>query len=115
MDEQMKKRTVALYGSNLVMSAIAARLQEKPEFQVSQIQGLIPDIIEKLEATFPDVIMFDLAVAQPKFAISLLHNHPTLTLIGVDLASNKMLVLSGQQSSLLTADDLVKVIEVGNS
>ena len=111
----MKKRTVALYGSNLVMSAIAARLQEKPEFQVSQIQGLIPDIIEKPEATFPDVIMFDLAVDQPPFAVALLNNHPRLLLIGVDLTSNKMLVLSGQQSRLLTVEDLVKVIEVGAS
>lgn len=111
----MKKRTVALYGSNLVMSAIAARLQEKPEFQVSQIQGLLPDVIDKLEAAPPDVILFDLAVGQPHFAIPLLNNHPTLMLIGVDLTSHKMLVLSGQQSRLLTAEDLMKVIEVGAS
>jgi hypothetical protein len=109
------KRTVALYGSNLVMSIIGASLREKPEFQVEQIQGSLPDIIDKLEAPPPDVILFDLAVAQPHFAIPLLRNHPTIMLIGVDLKSNKMLVLFGEQSRLLTADDLVQVIEGGAS
>jgi len=109
------KRTVALYGSNLVMSTIGASLQEKPEFQVQQIQGLLPDIIDKLEAPPPDVILFDLAAAEPHFAIPLLRNHPTIMLIGVDVRSNKMLVLFGEQSRLLTADDLVQVIEGGAS
>jgi hypothetical protein len=36
-------------------------------------------------------------------------------LIGVDVKSNKMLVLFGEQSRLLTADDLVRVIEGGAS
>jgi hypothetical protein len=109
------KRTVALYGNNLVMSTIGASLQEKPEIQVQQIQGLLPDIIDKLEAPPPDVILFDLAAAQPHFAIPLLRNHPTIMLIGVDVKSNKMLVLFGEQSRLLTANDLVQVIEGGAS
>jgi hypothetical protein len=110
-----KKRTIALYGSNLVMSTIGASLQEKPEFQVQQIQELLPDIIDKLETSPPDVILFDLAAAQPHFAIPLLRNHPTIMLIGVDVRSNKMLVLFGEQSRLLTADDLVQVIQGGIS
>ncbi len=109
------KRTVALYGSTLVMSTIGASLQEKPEFQVQQIQGLLPDFIDKLEAPLPDVILFDLAASQPHFAVPLLRNHPTIMLIGVDVSSNKMLVLSGEQSRLLTADDLVQVIQGGIS
>ena len=106
---------VALYGSNLVMSIIGASLQEMPEFQVQQIQGSLPDIIDKLEAPPPGVILFDLAEAQPRFAVPLLRDHPTIMLIGVDVRSNKMLVLFGEQSRLLTADDLVQVIEGGAS
>ena len=109
------KRTVALYGSNLVMSTIGASLQEKQEFQVQQIQGLLPDFIDRLEAPPPDVILFDLAGTQPNFAVPLLRSHPTIMLIGVDVKNNKMLVLFGEQSRLLTADDLVQVIEGGVS
>jgi hypothetical protein len=111
----LKARRVLLYGNNLVMSVIAARLQEKPEFEISQIQGFIPDMIEKLGASPPDVIVFDSAAGQPQFAIPLLNLHPALVLIGVDLTSSKMLVLSGQQSRFLTAEDLLKVIEVGET
>jgi hypothetical protein len=107
----MKPRTVVLYGSNLVMSTIGASLQQKSHILVSQMEGLLCDNLEKLNAAPPDVILFDLASGQPDFAIPLLRKHPTIVLIGVDLTSNRMLVLSGEQSRLLTADDLVKVVE----
>ncbi len=110
-----KKRTVALYGSSLVMTTIGASLEKKVELQVREIHGLLPDFIDKLEASPPDVIVFDLAAAQPHFAIPLLRNHPTIMLIGVDLRNNKMLVLFGEQSRLLTTDDLVQVIQSGIS
>ncbi len=105
-----KRATVAIYGSNLVMSTIGASLQQKPEFQVQKIEGLLPEILEKLEAAPPDVILFDLAVAQPDFAIPLLRKHPTILLIGVDLVSNNMLVVSGEQSRLVTTGDLAQMI-----
>lgn len=112
----MKKTlTVVLYGSNLVMSTIGASLQQKPEFQVQEIKGSIPAMLDKLKAAPPDVILFDLVEPQPQFAIPLLRNHPRIMLIGVDLSSHKMLVLSGEQSRLLTVDDLVQVIEGGTS
>ena len=111
----MKTLRVVLYGGNLVMSTIGASLQEKPEFQVQQIEGSLPDILDKLEVAPPDVILFDLAAGQPHFAIPLLRKHPKIMLIGVDLAINKMLVLSGEQSRFLMVDDLVQVIEGGAS
>ena len=36
-----------------------------------------------------------------------------ILVIGVDLANNKMLLLSDKQSRLLTAEDLVQAIEAG--
>ena len=68
----MKKRKVALIGTNLVMSTVAASLQQSPEFQVQEIKGKSSDIIDKLEAAPPEVILFDLSAAQPDFAVPLL-------------------------------------------
>jgi len=106
----LNTRTVALYGETLVMSTIGASLQKRPGLQVQQIEGLLSEIVTKLNAAPPDVILFDLAGGQPQFAIPLLQNHPMVTLIGIDLASEKMLVLSGEQSRLLTEEDLMKTI-----
>jgi len=112
MDEQVKgTRKVGIYGSQLVMSIIGACLQEKPKFDVQRIDGLLPNIIDETDAAPPDVILFDLTAAQNHFAIFLIHNHPTVMLIGVDLANSEMLVLSGRESCLITAEDLVQAIQ----
>jgi DNA-binding NarL/FixJ family response regulator len=66
-----------------------------------------------LDADLPDVILFDLTAVQAHFAIPLMHAHPTIQVIGIDVANNKMLVLSGKQSCLLTAEDLVQAIQAG--
>lgn len=106
----MKTRKVVLYGGNLVMSTIGASLKGRPGFQVKEVRGSPPYQLEEAEATPPDIILFDLAQGQPHFTFSLLRNHPRVTLIGIDLMSNTMLVLSGKQSRLLTPEDLVEVM-----
>jgi hypothetical protein len=108
MDEM--KRSVGLYGSNLVMSAIATSLRERPQFQVHQFMQSLPEPGNTEADYVPDVVLFDVATA-PADLVSLLRRHPKLTLIGVDVANSKMLMLSGVQSRLLTAEDLIRAIE----
>jgi len=92
------------------MSVIGINLQEKAEFQVQQYEAHLCNIAENLDAAWPDVIIFDLSTAPPDLPICLLRTPSNIILIGVDLTDNKMLVLSGEQSRLITADDLVKAI-----
>jgi hypothetical protein len=112
MDET---RRVVLYGSDLVVSTVGANLRGQPGFQIFQIDPLLPDALQRLDAASPDVVIFDLAGAQPDFTIAVLRKNPGLLLIGVDLGSDKMLVMSGEESRLLTTDDLVHVMETGRS
>ncbi len=104
-------RKVALYGNSLVVSSIGESLKESPRFEVKQIEGFLCDDSPESNTAWPDVILFDLSSAPDDLTISLLRKHPTVILIGVDLAGNKMLVLSGEHCRPLTADDLFKVIE----
>ncbi len=112
MDLQMITRKVALYGNSVVMSSIGTILQERPEFEVQKIEWLPSGISETPHSFLPDVILFDLATAPADLAISLLRRHPKVMLIGVDLVKSEMLVLSGEQSRLVTAADLVQVIKI---
>jgi hypothetical protein len=104
-------RKVALYGNSLVMSSIGASLQGRAGLEMSNVDAALPDAASRLRALQPDVIIFDLAVAQPEFAIALWKAQPRLLLIGVDLKTGQALVLSSQPSRLLTMDDLLQVIE----
>ena len=106
-------RKIVLLGSNLVVSTVGASLQGRSDLQLTQIDALASDALQRLEAARPDIILFDLAAAQPEFAIAVLSKHPGLLLIGIDLKSDKMLVVSGEESRLLTTDDLVHMMETG--
>lgn len=111
----MKIQTVVLYGGNLVMSSLGAALQKNPEFQVRHLQGSSIEIVTRLEEDPPNVILFDVAAAEPNFAVSLLWKYPAITVIGVDLAKGTMLLLSGSHSRLLTMENLVEVMKEGGS
>ncbi len=114
MDEHARgRRKVGIYGSRLVISAIGASLQQNPALDVQVFEEPLPGIAEETEAARPDVIVFDMAAAPPQFAIPLINANPAITLIGVDLARNEMLVLSGRQYPLLTAEDLAGAIQTG--
>ena len=110
-----KIRTVVLYGSDLVVSTVGENLRGREGFQIFQIDPLLPDALQRLDAARPDVVLFDLAGSQPDFTITALRKNPGLLLIGVDLGSNKMLVMSGEESQLLTTEDLVQMMETGKS
>jgi len=106
-----KIRTVVLYGSDLVVSTVGENLRGREGFQIFQIDPLLPDALQRLDGARPDVVLFDLAGAQPDFTITALRKNPGLLLIGVDLGSDKMLVMSGEESRLLTTEDLIQMME----
>jgi hypothetical protein len=108
-----KIRRVVLYGNDLVVSTVGANLRGRVGFQIVQIDPLHPDALPRLDEARPDVVLFDLASTEPNFTVALLRKHPGLLLIGVDLKTDKMLVMSGEESRLLTADDLVHMMETG--
>ena len=108
-----KTRRVVLYGSDLVVSTVGESLRGQEGFQILHIDPLRPDALQRLNAARPDVVLFDLTSTQPNFTIAVLKKNPGLLLIGVDLEIDKMLVMSGEESRLLTTDDLVQMMETG--
>jgi hypothetical protein len=105
-------RTVVLYGRALSLSAIGASLIARPGWQVEQIDAGLPAPSERLRELRPNAVLFDLAAAHPEDIIPLLQELRGLLLIGVDLVNHQALVLSGDLPSILTSDDLIRLIEV---
>ena len=116
-----ERRTVVLYGNSLLMAGVEVSLRDQPGLDVVRIDATLPNVAQSLSALQPDVVIFDLTsppsnlqlpTSNLHFPSSILQEHPGISLIGLDLNSNKVLVLSGQEHTVLAANDLAQVIQL---
>ena len=100
---------VVLYGNSLALSGVGASLEAHPGLHVVRVDatGESDEALRELE---PDVVVFDLATAQPD-VVALWRRDPPVLPIGVDLLNQQVVVFSGKSSRALTTDDLLRLIE----
>jgi len=99
---------VVLYGNSLALSGVGASLEGHPGLELVRVEA--EGSAETLRRLQPDVVVFDLATAQPD-VVELWRRDPRVLSIGVDLLKHEVVVFSGKPSRALTTDDLVRVIE----
>lgn len=104
------QRTVALYGVSVFMAAIEAALNTTPGFQVVRLNASLADAERRLGCIRPDIVIADVTDAHTDISLSFLMRHPHLPVIGLDLASNKVVVLSCEHPSMTTLDELIGII-----
>ena len=100
---------VVLYGNSLAVSGVGASLEGHPGLQLVRVDATDASA-EALGELEPDVVVFDLATAQPD-VVALWQRHPRVLSIGVDLLTQRAVVFSSQPERVLTTDDLLRVIE----
>jgi hypothetical protein len=105
-----KRRRVILYGKSVIVSSVGASLRDVPGLEIIPLAPPLPEGKE-LEALAPDAIIFDLDAAHPDAALSLLRQRPGLVLVGVDPASDKLIVVTAHQRRAVAAADLLEVID----
>jgi len=101
--------TVVLYGNSLALSGVGACLERHPGLAVVRVDAK-EHSAETLQALRADVVVFDLAAAQPD-VVALWRRDPPVLPIGVDLLKQQVVAFSGECSRALTTDDLLRVIE----
>ncbi len=101
--------TVVLYGNSLALSGVGASLEGHPGLDLVRVEAgdASAETLHEIQA---DVVVFDLATAQPDVVKLWKLDRPVLP-IGVDLLKHQVVVFSGKASRALTTDDLVRVIE----
>jgi len=107
-----EQRKVVLYGNSLFMAGVEASLRDRDELNVIRIDATLPGAGQRLSAFCPDAIIFDLAAPHSEFVLPFLREHLGLPLIGLDVTSNTVIVLSSRQYTAQTADDLAQVIQI---
>ncbi|MBP1701978.1 MAG: hypothetical protein H6Q38_1085 [Chloroflexi bacterium] len=103
---------VVLYGNSVFLAGIKTELQRYEALDLRTVEVSCPDARELIRAFNPHALLFDLAAAQPDFAVALLRERPDLLLIGVDPTCDELLVLSSHPQQALAVSDIVKVIHL---
>jgi hypothetical protein len=101
---------VVVYGNSLSMAGIAASLKAEAGLAIVPIDPHDPTARQMINEIDPAVIAFDLNEPSMGLDIFLLRERPGLLLIGVDLASDKLLVLSSHASQAQCMADLIDII-----
>lgn len=108
-----KQIQVAIYGQSVMLAGVETILRSWPEVDVTRLapalQGL-PD----LAGLEPDAILFDSTTPEAADALLFLKQRPGLILIGLDIEDNQAIVLSSQAHTVITTDDLTRVIALTN-
>ncbi len=102
-------RRIALVGKSVGLNSIGAGLAGRLDFDLLQYAGELADVGFWIDEVAPDAVIFDIAGTQACPVVAPMR-HPGLLLIGLDLSSHEMLVLSGEQVQLATVDDLLSVL-----
>jgi hypothetical protein len=110
----MEKQRVILYGKSVILGSVGAGLRDVAGLEIVALDTPLPTK-QRLAELSPDVIIFDLAAAHPEAALLLLRERPGLLLVGVDPASDELLILSSQQERAVAMADLLRVIQRGTS
>jgi len=103
------QRKVILFGDSLILEGIRTNLNGFADMEIISLAPPLP-AKQELDALAPDVIIFDLEAAHPDAVLALQRQRPQVLLVGVDLATDQMLVWSGEQSRGLAMPDLVRAI-----
>jgi len=109
-----KRPIVGLFGDSLLMDAVAAGLSDKQELDVMRLCTQTTDE-ERLRSLSPDLVIFDLDAPDLGFIVRFLRDQPGVPLLGLDVTSSKVIVISSQQHTPLTADDLAQMIRLQTS
>ncbi len=107
-----ERRIVVLLGDSLLMDTVEANLEDNQALGMVRIDTAVIDAGKCLECLSPDLIIFDFDAPHSHLAISYLRDHPGIPLLGLDVTCSKVIVLSSQQCTALTANDLAQVIHM---
>jgi hypothetical protein len=99
-------RTVVLYGDSLLLSLVCASLVQCEDLHVIQC-SLWKEIECMPEDCVPDVLIYDLPAASVSSILPILFKNPHLLLIGLDVETNRAVLIAGKETRFLTLD-LVK-------
>jgi DNA-binding NarL/FixJ family response regulator len=109
----MKHQVIVVYGHSLFSTGVKTLLEGKPDFLVEQIDNQDPQAREQISFLQPDVLIVDTETAPPPWnvVIPCLGEQPAMLVIGLQLTSNQIMLVSGQKVTVTCMHDLEIMVE----
>jgi hypothetical protein len=93
----------------MLLSLVASSLMHHEDLHV--VQAAAWEEIGVLSAVCtPDVLIFDLSAAYENHILTLLFKNPGLLLIGLDVETNRAVLLSGKEARSLTLERMKEIV-----
>jgi len=105
----MNRRTVLLYGRSLLLSGVAASLEQCPDLHIMRA-GAWTEAGRLLAEHTPDVLIFDLTNANESHILPLLLTTPGLLMIGLDAECNQAVLVAGHEARSLSLNQIREIV-----
>lgn len=106
------RQVIVLFGDSLLMDGVEASLSDQQELDVIHVDITINNVGQHLQTIAPDLVIFDLDLPFSSQIVPLLREQPGIPFIGLDAQCSEAIALSSHQYTALSANDLVKVIQI---
>lgn len=108
----MEGRNVFLYGKSMLLSLVADSLAENPNLVVIH-EASWGKIEARAEEFNPDVLIHDMDDTSKSNILPLMSKNPHLVLIGLDIETNRAVLITGQETRSFTMDSIRAIVQGG--
>ena len=106
----MGKRTVLLFGNSMLLSLVANSLEQSPNLHVIH-ETSWSEVAARAVDCEVDVLIYDLDSSSESAILPMLYENPHLLLIGLDVETNRAVLIAGQEASLLTLERVKEIVQ----
>ncbi len=107
--DSVETRTIILFGQSMLLSLVAASLSKNDNLHVLQVSKW-KEVTAFAANCHLDVLIYDLAAASESNILTLLFNNPLLLLIGLDVETNRAVLLVGKETRSLTLERVEEIV-----
>ena len=107
----MEARTVFLFGQSMLLSLLADSLAQSPTLKINHASAW-EEVESQAAECPPEVLIYDLVSASENASLPLLYKYPHLQLIGLDVETNRAVLIAGQETRSLTLERMKEIVEI---
>ena len=105
------KATVWLIGNSMLIDGVEACLRDLKMDNLVRWNVITADFAKNLKASHPELIIFEQGTPEVDKLLNMIQEYPGINMLGIDLESNKVLIMDSFQIQIRSMSDLHRVVQ----